>query len=114
MRSKMFRLGCLVACLAIAIPVLAAQQRTDPLTGTWTGDWGPSAADRNTVNVELKLDGTTVTGVVRSINPERPDVMLQKSRFDSATGAVHMEAEAPNPRGGRYRPIHYVINGKLA
>jgi hypothetical protein len=49
---------------------------------------------------------------VHSINYQRPDVTLQKSTFDSATGTVHMEADAPNPRGGP--SIHYIIDGKLA
>jgi hypothetical protein len=77
----------------------------------WSGDWGPNAADRNTVNVELKLDGKNLTGTVHSINYQRADVMLQKATFDSATGTIHMEAEVPNPRGGA--AVHYVIDGKL-
>ena len=52
-----------------------------------------------------------MTGVVHSINYQRPDVMLLKSTFDSGMGAIHMEAEAPNPRGGA--PVHYVIDGKV-
>jgi hypothetical protein len=94
------------------MPALALQRAADPLTGTWTGDWGPSPGDRNTVSVNLKLDGKALTGVVHSINYQRSDVSLQKSTFDAATGAVHMEAEAPNPRGGA--PVHYIIDGKLA
>jgi hypothetical protein len=103
---------CFLACVAVAMPALALQRAADPLTGTWTGDWGPSPGDRNTVSVNLKLDGKALTGVVHSINYQRSDVSLQKSTFDAATGAVHMEAEAPNPRGGA--PVHYIIDGKLA
>ncbi len=112
MRSRTCRMLCLVACIVAAIPVFAFQKGSDPLTGTWTGDWGPNANDRNTVSVDLKWDGKALTGVVHSINYQRPDVTLQKSTFDSATGAVHMEADVPNPRGGA--PIHYLIDGKLA
>src|SRR5438105_226326 len=111
MRLTISRIVCLLACLMIALPLLAFQRGSDPLTGTWTGDWGPSPGDRNTVNVDLKLNGKAVTGVVHSINFQRPDVMLQKSTFDPASGAVHMEAEAPNPSGGA--AVHYVIDGKL-
>ena len=110
MRLKISRKVCLLACLAIALPVLALQRGGDPLTGTWSGDWGPNAADRNTVNVNLKWDGKALTGVVHSINYQRPDVTLQKATFDPTSGAVHMEADVPNPRGGT---IHYVIDGKL-
>ena len=103
---------CVLACLTVTIPTFAAQRGADPLTGTWTGDWGPSPNDRNTVSVGLKWDGKVLTGVVHSINFQRPDVMLQKSTFNAGTGAVHMEAEAPNPRGSA--PVHYIIDGKLA
>jgi uncharacterized protein (DUF2147 family) len=49
-----------------AAPEAAAPDAADPLTGTWKGDWGPSEKDRNPVTLDLKLDGTSVTG---SINP---------------------------------------------
>jgi hypothetical protein len=110
MQIRISRMVSLLACLAIALPVLALQRGSDPLTGTWSGDWGPNAADRNTVNVNLKWDGKALTGVVHSINYQRPDVTLQKATFDPTSGAVHMEADVPNPRGGT---IHYVIDGKL-
>jgi len=96
----------------LTVTSFAAQRGSDPLTGTWTGDWGPSPGDRNTVNVDLKWDGKALTGVVHSINFQRPDVTLQKATFDPATGAVHMEADVPNPRGGAV--IHYIIDGKVA
>ncbi len=111
MQSNWFRKWCLLAFVAVAVPALAFQKASDPLTGTWSGDWGPSPNDRNTVNVDLKWDGKALTGVVHSINYPRPDVPLQKSTFNPATGAVHIEADAPNPRGGA--SIHYVIDGKL-
>jgi hypothetical protein len=111
MRSKTLQIVTLLACIAIAVPVLALQRGSDPVSGMWSGDWGPNAADRNTVNVELKLDGKNLTGTVHSINYQRADVMLQKSTFDSATGTIHMEADVPNPRGGA--SVHYVIDGKL-
>ena len=112
MRSRTLRLVWLLVCVAVAMSAFAFQRGSDPLTGTWTGDWGPNAADRNTVSVDLKWDGKALTGVVHSINYQRADVMLQKATFDSATMAIHMEADVPNPRGGAV--IHYIIDGKLA
>ena len=88
MRLRASQVAALLVCLAVAVPLLALQRGSDALTGTWTGDWGPSPGDRNTVNVDLKLNGKALTGVVHSINFQRPDVMLQKSTFDPATGAV--------------------------
>ena len=112
MSKNSIRLLCLLVCLAVAIPVLALQRGSDPLSGTWTGDWGPNAADRNTVTVDLKWDGKALSGVVHSINYQRADVNLQKATFDAGAGAVHMEADVANPRGGG--AIHYIIDGKLA
>jgi hypothetical protein len=111
MRSRTLQIVTLLVCIAIAVPALALQRGSDPVSGTWSGDWGPNAADRNTVTVELKLDGKNLTGTVHSINYQRADVMLQKATFDAATGTIHMEAEVPNPRGGA--AVHYVIDGKL-
>ena len=79
----------------------------DPLTGTWTGDWGPSARDRNPVVLELNYDGTTLTGIV---NPGPNAITLSKAAYDPATGAVTMEADAQG-RGGA--TIHYVIEGRV-
>src|SRR5437763_15344919 len=107
---KTYRLVALLICLTVAVPLFALQRGSDSITGTWTGDWGPSPGDRNTVSVDLKSNGKTVTGVVHSINFQRPDVMLEKSTFDSSTGAVHMEADASTPNG----KVHYVIDGKVA
>ena len=100
--------SCLM-CLSLAVPLLALQRGSDAISGTWSGDWGPNANDRNTVNVTLKLDGKNITGTVQSINYKRPDVMIQKGTFDPASGTIHMEADAQG-RGGT---VHYVIEGKV-
>ena len=112
MRTFSFRLLCLVFSLAIVLPVVAQTKgAADPISGTWTGDWGPNPGDRNTVTVDMKFDGKALTGTVHSVNFQRPDVALQKSSFDPKTGAVHMEADVPGARGGA--PVHFVIDGKL-
>ncbi len=97
---------CLAVCLLFTLSVFA--QGGDPLSGTWAGDWGPSANDRNQVTVELKWDGSTLKGTV---NPGANAVELKNATFDAKTGAVHFEADAKNRRGD---PIHYVIDGKVA
>ncbi len=100
-----FRWICVFACLAIAASAFA--QKTDPLSGTWAGDWGPSPDDRNQVTVELKWDGKALTGTV---NPGANAVTIEKGTFNPKTDAVHFEANTKDRRG---RPIHYVVNGKL-
>ena len=106
MRVRTLSVICLLACL-IAIPTLARQ--ADPLSGTWAGDWGPNANDRNQVSVDLKLNGKAVTGVVKTAN--RPEVALSNSTYDATTRTVKMEAEAKNPRSGAM--VKYVIEGKV-
>ena len=105
MRLRMFRLACLFACLAIGLPLIAQ----DPLSGTWAGDWGPTPTHRNDVTVQLKWDGKALTGTV---NPGPAAVALQKSTFDSKTGAVHMEADSKDMRGTGM--VHFIIDGKIA
>jgi hypothetical protein len=107
MRGKTICTVCLFMCFAIGASGAAKPMGADPLSGTWTGDWGPSAADRNTVTVELKWDGKALTGTV---NPGPNAVVLQKCTFDPKTGAIHMEADAKGRRGN---DIHYLIDGKV-
>jgi hypothetical protein len=106
---------CLLACVAIALPIIAQQKSAapaDPLSGTWSGDWGPSAGDRNQVSVDLKLTGTAVTGTVHSVTPKRDDVAITKGTYTAAGNKVQLEAEAKNPRTGA--TVKYVIEGTLA
>jgi hypothetical protein len=97
-------LSVLALCLAYAASALA---QSDPLSGTWKGDWGPSPGDRNQVTVELKWDGKALTGTV---NPGPDAVALQKATFDSKTNAVHFEADAKGRSGNT---VHYLIDGKV-
>jgi hypothetical protein len=113
MRVRTLSVICLLACLAIAAPMLS-QGNADPVSGSWSGDWGPSERDRNQVTLELKFDAATkaVTGTVKSTQPARADVTLTKASYDAATQMVKMEAEARNPRSGQ--TVKYVIEGKMA
>ncbi len=102
---KTLHLVCLAAFLALAATAFA--QKSDPLSGTWAGDWGPSPDDRNQVTLELKWDGKVLTGTV---NPGPNAVELQKGTFDPKKGAVHFEADAKSRRGNT---VHYVVDGKV-
>ena len=98
-------LAGLALCLALSAASFA--QSSDPLSGSWKGDWGPSASDRNQVTVELKWDGKALTGTV---NPGPNAVALQKATYDAKTNAVHFEADAKSRRG---TDVHYVVDGKV-
>ncbi len=104
--KKLYALS-LAACLVLAASAFAQKSGSDPLSGTWVGDWGPSAADRNQVTVELKWDGKALTGTV---NPGPNAVPLQKATFDAKTSAVHFEADAKGHSGNT---VHYMIDGKV-
>src|SRR5688572_11237046 len=98
----------LTGCSSAQEPERTAAPSTtgDPLTGIWSGDWGPSPSDRNTVTLELNWDGSNLSGIV---NPGPNAVTLKNTSFDPATGAVRMEADAQ----GRDGMVHYRIDGKL-
>jgi hypothetical protein len=111
MKKRLYSFGLAVslvlAASALAVPAFAQQSGKDPLSGTWVGDWGPSASDRNQVTVELKWDGKSLTGTV---NPGENAVALQKATFDPQTHAVHFEADAKGHGG---QDVHYMIDGKV-
>ena len=104
---KILQLTILAVFLLSCVSVVPLNAADDPLSGTWVGDWGPSAFDRNQVTVELKWDGKNLTGTV---NPGPNAVELKKATFDPKTGAVHFEADAMSRRGGQF---HYIIDGKV-
>ncbi len=104
---KNMRIAILTTFILMTTAVTATIAADDPLSGSWTGDWGPSERDRNQVTVELKWDGKTLTG---NVNPGPNAVEVKNATFDPQSGAIHMEAEATSRRG---TPIHYMIDGKV-
>jgi hypothetical protein len=92
--------------LTLAAPLLRAQSATDPLSGRWSGNWGPTPSHRHTVILELKWDGKTLKG---TINPGPNAFKLQKTSFDPDTGSLHMEVDA----GSMGKRFHYVIEAKV-
>jgi hypothetical protein len=106
MRLRVLGFVSICACLLM---VASAFAQGDPLSGSWSGDWGPSPGDRNTVTLDLKWDGKALTGNVTGGTNVSSPIPLQKTSFDAKTGAVHMEADATS----RGRTVHYVIDGKV-
>ena len=106
MRLRVLSFLSFLTCLLMVASVLG---QGDPISGTWTGTWGPSPNDRNDVTLQLKWDGKALTGnITGGLNVTSP-IPLQKSTFDPKTGTVHMEADASS----RGRTIHYVVDGKV-
>ena len=63
MRNLRFAIPATFILMSIAV-ISFTIAADDPLSGTWTGDWGPSERDRNQATVELKWDGKALTGTV--------------------------------------------------
>src|SRR5436190_19670638 len=108
------------ALVSLTAPAIA--QEGHPLTGSWYGDFGMSAAKRNDLTVVMKWDGSATTGIV---NPGPGAVPLKIARLDVTLGnpgqrgtpaqggqaaqpaipptpptfAVHFEADAKNKTG---------------
>jgi hypothetical protein len=129
---KSVRLLFFLAALSLLSVSLAAQEG-HPLTGTWYGDFGMTAAKRNDLTVILKWDGSAVSGLVNPgpgsapVKTARLDVKLGTpgTRGTAARGAtpaqpavaptpstflVHFEVDSKNKAGGM---DHFVFEGKI-
>jgi hypothetical protein len=82
-------------------------QEGHPLTGTWAGDWGTTAADRAHVTLVINWDGKALTGI---LNPGPDQAPLASVALDPATWTARFEADAKDAGG---RPAHVSAEGKL-
>jgi hypothetical protein len=82
----------MLCCVTIASAGLLAQSsaKTDPITGSWTGEIKPeNDAEGRPITLDLKFDGkSAVTGTLTGL-PSPGDV--KKGTFDPATGALKLE-----------------------
>ena len=95
----------LVACLAISIYAVA--QEGHPLSGTWSGDWGPTTAQRNHITLVMNWDGKNISGI---LNPGPDAVQIPSIFLDVTNWTVRIEADAKDPSGS---PVHITAEGKL-
>lgn len=99
---------CLLAIALLAgCASLKAPAGADPLTGTWTGKWGPTPERQTDVTLELKWDGTNLKG---TINPQSRAAELGKASFNTQTNAITMELDIKDNNGDT---DHYAIQGKV-
>jgi hypothetical protein len=89
----------------MALPARA--QEGHPLTGTWSGDWGPNAKDRTHLTLVMEWDGKTVTG---TLNPGPDAVSLDRIALDVTNWTVHLEADAKDASG---KPARIIADGRL-
>jgi hypothetical protein len=105
MRKPVLNLAALVVSLGIAVVVLA--QEGHPLTGTWSGDWGPSASQRNHLTLVMSWDGKNVSGI---LNPGDNAVQIPSIFLDVTNWTVRIEADAKDQSG---KTVHIAAEGKL-
>lgn len=101
--------------LCLLATALFAQQG-HPLTGTWSGDWGPSATERTKITLVMDWDGKNVTG---QINPGPNSIPIASVYVDPATWTIRIEADTKNQdhisAEGRLEDLgsyHRTIRGK--
>jgi hypothetical protein len=88
-----------VSVLAIVgLAAVASAQFGHPLKGSWSGDWGTNAQDRNRVLLDLDWDGRQITG---TINPGPDAVPIRRATVDPSDWSVRLEADG------------YLIEGQL-
>ena len=105
MKKRTFQFLCIVACFAMAAAVVA--QEGHPLTGTWTGDWGPTVTQRNHLTLVMSWDGKNVSGV---LNPGDNAVQIPSIALDVTNWTVRIEADAKDQTG---KAVHIAAEGKL-
>jgi hypothetical protein len=106
MRCKSLSLLLLAIFLLTTVSAFAQ----DPLSGNWSGDWGPNRNDRNEVTLSLKWDGKALTGNVTGGRDVTGPLAIQKGTFDPKTNAVHMEVDTKDRSG---QTVRFIIDGKL-
>jgi hypothetical protein len=86
------------ALAVVALAAAASAQFGHPLKGSWSGDWGTSAQDRNRVLLDLDWDGEQITG---TINPGPNAVPIRRATVNPSDWSVRLEADG------------YLIDGQL-
>ncbi len=89
------------------LAAIAYAQEGHPLTGTWGGDWGATAAERTRVTIVMNWDGKAITGL---LNPGPDQSPLGTVALDPATWMVRLDADTKDASG---RPVHMAAEGKL-
>ena len=87
--------------------VSASAQEGHPLTGTWSGDWGATATQRNHLTLVLSWDGKNVTG---TINPGPDAIKLGSVNLDVTNWTVRIEADGKDQAG---KVVHISAEGKI-
>ena|SRR5206468_7896751 len=102
-----FTLTAITLLLVAGCASKPALSQNDAVSGTWTGDYGPSPDRRDPVSLELRWKDDKLSGTVRAASRSLP---LSTASFKADTGAIAMEFDAPGNNG---QTVHYKIEGKV-
>jgi hypothetical protein len=105
MRNRPFWLCTAWLYLGLALSLQA--QEGHPLTGTWSGDWGPTPAQRTHITLVLNWDGEQVTG---TINPGPDAIRIATTIVDVTTWTVRIDADGKDQSG---QPLHISAEGRI-
>jgi len=115
MQSRLLRVVCLLAVLAMVVPSFA--QMGHPLKGSWSGDWWLKKGDENHVLLDFDWDGKTLKGI---FNPGTDNAALQNLTLETPPinnvakamdpWLLHFEAEVKDSSG---KTVRYIVDGKL-
>ena len=108
--NKMRRVAAVLACVLaglIAGSTFLLAQEGHPLTGTWHGDYGTSAAQRTQIVFLMHWDSKKVEG---KVNPGSNATPLKVATLDASKWGVHFEADVKD-QAGKVMPM--VFDGKL-
>ena len=95
MRNRASILLLLLSVLSwTSAPGLA--QEGHPLTGSWTGDWGPSLTERNNITLVMEWEGEKIGGFVLLGADSIPIVNVA---LDVAKWTVQLEAKGKDAKG---------------
>ena len=103
----MRRVAAILACLVAGSALTVLAQEGHPLTGTWHGDYGTSAAQRTQFVFLMHWDSKKVEG---KINPGANSIPLKVATLDPSKWMVHFEADMKDASG---KAMPMVFDGKL-
>ena len=103
----MRKVAAFLIASVIGLSVLArAAQEGHPLTGTWSGDWGPGVNQRTHITMVMTWDGKTIGG---TINPGPDAVPVDAIALDVTKWTVRFDADAKGASG----PVRISVEGQL-
>jgi hypothetical protein len=105
MTRRSIKAALVLTCVCIHA---AAAQEGHPLTGTWSGDWGVTAAERTHVTLVMNWDGKTISGM---INPGPDAIAIDRATLDVTSWSLRIEAQAKDESGTL---VPLVAEGQLA